>query len=232
MSQRPSEPLLTFLRESIRQKNLTTAELAAKLNLDRQELKRRLAGVAPLTVDDLIQLADALGINPAQLAGVSAEDAEEEAPKQNRPRLSVVSANAPADDEEDVAAGWVPDPLGNLSLQTLRLGFALGLDMFLVFDAKFLEESGVPKSVLQRFPEKLPIQLDARYHKHNRPQFQEDGFECRLSFDAVYTCFFPWSAFRQISFNMPAEDAVPKPTPEPSKPEPPKGGPPFLRVVK
>lgn len=207
MAGRPSDPLLAFLRDSMRRKRVNTAMLAERVGVDRGELKQRLAGAADLTVDEFIRIADALQIGPAQLG---------------------VAGTAPtAPPTGEVANEWEPDPTGKIARQVLRLGFALGIDLFVVFDTRGLESSGVPPAVLARFPEQLPIKLDAKYHVHNRPRFLDDAFECMLSFDALYTCTFPWSAFRQVTFHLPQDDGeAPPPSSEPSRP----GG--HLRVVK
>lgn len=216
---RPSEPLLTFLRDTVRRKGYSTAELAERTGIERAALKRRLGGSEPLTVDDLVLLSQALELSPAEI-GLGGQEAPEVHPL---PGANLVAA---------------PDPLGNLGEQVLRLGFALGVDLFLVLDSKRLGESGVPKTVLGRFPDSLPIRLEAKYHRHNKPRFEADHFECVLSFDALYTCTFPWTAFRQVTFTLPEEAPAP-PAPPPPEPEPPPrddgtapGRAPFLRVVK
>lgn len=215
---RPSEPLLTFLRDTVRRKGLSTAELADRTGIERGALKRRLGGSEPLTVDDLVLLSQALELSPTELGLGAGADVEVHA----LPHANLVPA---------------PDPLGNLAEQVLRLGFTLGVDLFLVLDSKRLGSSGVPKAVLGRFPDSLPIRLEAKYHRHNKPRFEAEFFECVLSFDALYTCAFPWAAFKQVTFTLP-EDA-PAPAPPPPEPEPPPKDDaptptraPFLRVVK
>lgn len=159
-----------------------------------------------MTVDDFVQLSQALDLSAADL-GISqvptvVEDATPESP-----------------------GTASPDPLGNLPAQILRLGFTLGVDLFLQLDSTQLAGSGVPRPVLARFPEILPLRLEARYHRHNRPRFEADHFECVLSFDALYTCTFPWSSFRAIRFDLPEAEAVePEPPPPPARPT--------LRVIK
>lgn len=219
MNGRPSEPLLTFLRDTIRRKGYSTAELAERCGIERGALKRRLGGAEPLTVDDLVVLSNALELTPGEVGmGASAPEAE----VLPLPGNNLVPA---------------PDPLGNLAEQVMRLGFSLGVDLFVVFDSKQLGQSGVPKTVLTRFSDSLPIRLEAKYHRHNKPAFEADHFECTLSFDALYTCSFPWTAFKQVTFTMPTEAPAPAPTPpEPPAPEPEPPGreprAPFLRVVK
>ncbi|MFZ5479362.1 MAG: hypothetical protein ACOZNI_21540 [Myxococcota bacterium] len=209
MANRPSEPLLAFLRDQIRRKGFTTAQLAERLKVDRSALKQQLAGNEPLTVDDFVSITQALALTPAEL-GLAADAAP---------------AAPPPDDAPPHAA---PDPLGNLPRQVLELGFALGIDLFLQLDAKQLADSGVPGVVLGRFTDELPISLPAKFHRHNKPQFLDDRFEVVLSFDRLYTCSFPWPAFRRVVFQLPEEAAAPPPAPTPPKPS----GAPFLRVVK
>lgn len=221
MPERPSEPLLLILRDFIRRRGLNTAEVALKLGIDRSALRRRLAGEEPLTVDDLMTLGKLLDLRPEELAGFPMPA---EAPPSGSPRLALVDAgDAPAEDE------WSPDPMGNLTMQALKYGFALGIDMFVIFDTAELEDSGVPPSVMDQFKERVPIDLPAKYHRHNRPKFEEDGFECVLSFDRLYTCFFPWTAFVQLQFKLPRD--VPKAKAPPPPPPPGRPGS-HLRVVK
>ena len=95
---------------------------------------------------------------------------------------------------------WKPNPVGTHSRQVLQLGFALGCNLFFTVGTKGLHDSGVPESVLKQYGATLPIRLDADFFHHYKPQYFDDGLEIRLSFDAVYTCFFPWHAFEQITF--------------------------------
>lgn len=207
----PSEPLLALLRDVIRKKRLTTAELADKLQVDRAMLKHQLAGKEPLTVDDFIRLSTALELTPQQL-GVA--DLPE-------PPLTLAAVGEAPEPGREPG----PDPLGNLPRQVLELGFALGIDLFLLLDTAQLGDSRVPPPVRARFPDSLPIRLEAKFHRHNKPRFLDDAFECTLSFDALYTCTFPWTAFRQVTFNLPTEQ-------EREAPQPPKPAGPHLRLVK
>jgi hypothetical protein len=211
VAHRPSEPLLVFLRDQIRRKGVTTAQLAERLKTERSLLKQQLAGTEPLTVDDFVQITQALALTPAEL-GLATD---------------VVPAPPP---KEDVPPRGEPDPLGNLPRQVVEMGFALGIDLFLQLDAKQLGDSGVPSNVLTRFAEELPISLPAKFHRHNKARFLDDQLEVVLSFDRLYTCTFPWTAFRRVVFQLPEEAAAPPPppTPPPAKPS----GAPFLRVVK
>lgn len=241
MPARPSEPLLVFLRDAIRRKGLSTVVLAEKLGRNRSELKRALSGSEPMTLDDLVVLSQALELTAAELGiGGASPPAEmpEVVPLRGGVRAadeedsSVVRPFGVAEDDEvedtppvDDVAG--PDPLGNLAKQTLQFGYALGVDIFVVFDAKQLGESGVPVPVLKRFPEQFPVKFEARVHRLQRPVFGEDAFEVLLSFDRLYPCVFPWTAFRQVTFTLPEEAPEPAPTP---KPDPATR--PTLRVVK
>ncbi len=217
---RPSDPLLGFLRDEVRRRALTTQALSEATGIDRSILKRRLAGTEAMTVDDLVLLSDALGFGKdgIGLAGT----APFSAPTEQRPPLTI---DTPDDDSDDDDA---PDPEGNLPKQVVGLAFALGIDVMLMLDSTQLGDSGVPAAVLGRFKEHLPIRLEARLHRHYKPRFGDDAFECVLSFDRLYTCTFPWTAFRQVHFVLPVEAPVVAPPPEPPKP----AGKPFLRVIK
>jgi transcriptional regulator with XRE-family HTH domain len=48
-------------------RRLTQAELAARVGHDQTWLSKRLAGKVPMTVEDMLDLADALGIRAADL---------------------------------------------------------------------------------------------------------------------------------------------------------------------
>ena len=72
-----------------------------------------------------------------------------------------------------------------------------------------------PKAVLQKYPERLPIRLEAEYHRHHDPRFLVEGLAIKLSFDALYDCVLPWSAFQQITlFPLPPDPPEPEPEEE------------------
>lgn len=211
----------------MRDRQETTATLAHATGLDRTQLRRRLAGEDDLSVDDFIKVARALELSPKELGIADAADGGENsnaAPAPTRARglaLATVGGDDPSMEEDHT-----PDPTGNLPMQVLRLGFLLGIDLFVEIEAAQAQGSGVPAAVLTRFKDTLPIRLESKWHKHNRPQYLDDGFRCTLSFDALYTCTFPWSAIRRVSFQLPEE----APEAAPSPPAKPAGG--HLRVVK
>ncbi len=224
MAPRPSEPLLNLLREMARKQGLNTAALAAKAEISRACLKHVLAGTEPLTVDELIVLSQALEISPGDMAGLPAEltgpgeDADAPGPaavpmRRGGAALATVDEGPPP---------IHPDPYGNHAEQLLSLGFALGCDIHLVLDSAQLVGTGVPAATLERFSERLPLHLEAAYHRHHDPRFLPEGLKLTLSFDALYTCVLPWGAFQQITlFPMPPEPpAAPEPEPEPPAPEP------------
>jgi lambda repressor-like predicted transcriptional regulator len=194
---RPSAPLLKLILEAARKKGWNTATLATSAGIDRSRLKVVLSGREPLTVDELILLSNAMELAPADLVGLETPE--------DKPRLAPLSAPTHSP----------PDPFGNHAEQALRLGFALGCDIFLTLTTDMLDGSGVPISVIKRFAPTLPIRLESAYHRHNDPQYFPQGVQLRLSFDAIYTCLFPWSAIQQITF-YPA----PPPEPEPDSEEP------------
>ena len=195
MATRPSAPLLKLILEAARKKGWNTATLATAAGLDRSRLKQVLAGREPLLVDELILLSNAMELEPADLVGLEVP----EAPPQLAP------AQPPAHS--------APDPFGNHAEQALRLGFALGCDIFFTTPTDMLEESGVPIAVIKRFAPTLPIRLESAYHRHNDPQYFPQGIQLRLSFDSIYTCLFPWAAIQQITL-YPAPPPEPEPEPE------------------
>ncbi len=226
MSQRPSEAMIRLLREMMQKKAVNTASLARQTGIDRARLKHLLAGTETLTVDDFVTLAQGLGLSPQDM-GLPMGVAQEEEP--DEPEVPVLRA---VSRRERPVQTFEPDPYGNHTEQAMRLGFALGCDMFFITDAKLLGESGIPRSVLARYPEHLPIRLDAAYHKHNDPQFLPTGLQINLSFDSLCTCTFPWAAFKQVTFfPLPPSDT---PTEEPEeeeekKPTPRRG---HLRLIE
>lgn len=249
---RPSDVIVDMLRTWVRKRGLTTAQLAERTGLERSRVKQVLSGSASMDVDEFLLLTQALDVGPEELglAGMASPAGDVAPPARPAgPRLVVASSGTagaerpggvvPLQTPPMAGIAEVPDALGNLPRQVLQLGFALGIDLFVLLDARQLGASNVPPSVLQRFPDTLPIKLEARYHAHNRPRYRDDTLELVLSFDALYTCVFPWTAFREVRFLLPEEPLrLPSPTPttdapSPPEPEPPRpGGGPFLRVVK
>jgi transcriptional regulator with XRE-family HTH domain len=218
MASRPSEPLLNLLRTVAQKKGLNTAALARATGIDRAHLKHVLAGSVPLTVDELVQIAEVLEINAGDVAGLPAAEAatddddsgkglEAIRPRRGGAALATIDDSGPE----------MPtlDPYGNHAEQVLKLGFALGVDVYLVLSTSELGESSVPKAVLQKYPERLPLRLEAAFHIHHDPRFLVEGMAIKLSFDALYDCVLPWSAFQQITlFPLPPE---PAPAPEPEE---------------
>jgi hypothetical protein len=177
-----------------------------------------------MTLDEFMQVTRALDVKPSDLG------------------LDGVSEDAPVQDDEPASPdalvagpGVIPvhlEPLGNHPRQLFEVGFALGCDFLFLARADALSGSGVPASVLDAYAGRdLPIKLDAAYHVHNKPTYEEGGISLVLSFDALYTCRFPWSAIRQIVFfpAPPLESSSEEEEDEPPEPPP---GPPRLRLVR
>lgn len=206
--------MLALLRKVAAERKMNTAALARAAGLDRSHLKHVLAGTTPLTVDELIALSQALEIGPEQL-GLAAEEPPP------APQVTPISRGSLArvvrDDEDEDPIRQVADPLGNHAEQVIRLGLALGCDLHLVLDTAQARESGVPASVLGQFPERLPLRLDAAFHRHHDLRFLPQGVQMTLSFDALYTCVFPWSAILQVTI-FPLAPSAPPPEPPPEEP--------------
>lgn len=215
MPSRPSQPVLDLIRRVARQKGMNTAALARKAELSRGHLKHVLAGSEPMTVDEFIVLTQALELDVAAMAGVQELLPEEpEATQEESEGVELRSV-----DPKSSAGGLNVDPYGNHAEQSLQLGFGLGTDMFLSLQTSGLSESGVPQHVLKRYPEELAIRLDAAYHRHYDPRFLPEGLQITLSFDQLYTCMLPWSAFLRVTiFPLPPE--TPPEEPPDSEPEP------------
>lgn len=215
MASRPSEPLLHLLRTVAQQQGLNTAALARAAGIERARLKHVLTGSKPLTVDELLSLADVLELSTTDLAGLPGAAPVPE----SEPGPALVSARrgnaalATVDDHGPELPEL--DPYGNHAEQILKLGFALGIDIYVLLDSEHLLGSGVPAATLQQYPEQLPLRLDAAYHHHHDPRFLVDGIAVKLSFDALYDCEISWKAFRQVTlFPLPPEP----PEEEPSEP--------------
>jgi hypothetical protein len=209
---KPSGPILAWLRTQLKAKGLNVAALANKTNSKRKDVRKVLEGREPLTVDQLMTWTQALELSLEELVAVPIPDPDAEAP-----------APRPADEDD---SRFVVDPFGMQAEQALRFAFAAGTDFSFVCDTAQLADSGVPESVLSRFPQHLLIQLDSAYHAHNNPRYDERGVSLTLSFDTLYECSFPWSALVEVRLRLEAPDALP---PEEKDEEP--AGRPTLRLV-
>jgi hypothetical protein len=206
-----------------------------------------LAEREPLTVDLFFALVEALELSPlelgipADLAGFGLDGDEASGDPEVSPAPEPPAAEQPSGPgprlalagEQEEPDPVLVDPDGPQAAELLRLGFALGIDMTFGCATDEVRHSGVPDSVLARFPELLPIRLDAAYHHANRAQYLEEGLQLRLSFDRVRTCLFPWAAIRHVTLfpEPPLEPEEPDALEEPElEPEP--GGGPALRLVK
>ena len=226
-----SATLLATVREGIKRRGLNTAALATRLRQDRPLVRSVLAGRTPLTVDLLFAMIEALELTPEELGlppGTVAARLAMEAPAEPAAEPAVAAGPRVAPAEEEPAP-FAPDEDAPQAREVLRLGFALGIDMQLVCVTSRLSSSGLPEEVLKRFPDLVPLKLDAAYHFANRARYLDEGIELRLSFDRVRTCLLPWAAIRQITL-LPEPPEQTQEEPEPSAPEP--GGGPVLRLVR
>ncbi len=194
---RPSDPLLAWLRKHLDRKGWNTARVAEAAGLDRGRVRKLLAGSEPMLVDELLAISRSLELSPADMAGLDMPEIPDGPVAVHG--AEALSLHLAEDDAED--PGPRVDPWGNQPEQLVRVAFMLGCDFFLLLDASQLQGSGVPQSVLTQYRGKdLPIKLDAAYHPYNTPQYDPLGLSIRLSFDALYECRFPWSAFKQVIF--------------------------------
>ncbi|MBN2800499.1 MAG: helix-turn-helix domain-containing protein [Deltaproteobacteria bacterium] len=207
----PSAPLLELLRRLVRERGLNTASLAERAEIPRRHLRKLMDGSEPMLVDELLRLSQALDLQPDEL-GIGAHEEDGPAP------LGVVP-DLPAE-------GVLVQQWDNQPERLLQVAFELGCDFMFTASVEQLQDSGVPRSVLRAYEgRELPIRLEAAYHAYNEPSYDQHGVTLTLSFDAIYTCEFPWSSIRQVIFFPEA--------PAPKEPEedvePPKG--PVLRLV-
>ncbi len=194
MAKRPSEPVLGWLRNALKTRGLNTAALAKQVGEKRSTVRNVLAGQEPLTVDQMMTWTQAMELSLEDMMGIAEADLPEPVER------------SPVPDDQPVLL----DPYGVQAEQAFRLAFGLGVDFSFVADSSQLQDSGVPEDVLARFPERLTLRLDAAYHRHNKPSFDDHGVTLVLSFDALCTVTLPWSALLQVAF-----DLVPPPPSDP-----------------
>jgi len=235
MTPSPSEAILRWFRDTLKAKDMNTAALANKVGAKRASVRNVLAGREPLTVDQLVLWGQALELKLEDLVGVDMPELPEE------PEASEEV------DAEDIAGAMGPtllraapeepsdkyevDPYGLQGEQAVRFAFAMGVDFAFVVDSSQLADSGVPEATVKANPKRLLIKLDAAFHRHNAPEFTDDELIVVLSFDALYTCTFPWSAVVQVVYFIEPPPPTTKKRDDP--PEPPEnGGRPMLRLVK
>lgn len=200
---RPSEPLLRWLRHQIDARGENTASLAARLGRPRADLRRVLTGSEPLTVDDLVRITEALGV---ELADMGQPDPA---------RLEAAAAAVEELEQADEAAHWDNQPRA-----LFQVGFSRGIDFLFLAAADELGDWGGPDAVRDAHRGRdLAIQLDSQYHKYMKPRLEDDGLHIWLSFDTLYECHFPWSSVRRVVFT-PLAPTPGAPPPEPEAPEP------------
>jgi transcriptional regulator with XRE-family HTH domain len=196
---RPSDPVLKWLRSLIQERGMNSAQVAEKCGLERQRVRRILKGSEPMLLDEMMRISDALEIQPTDM-GLAAD-------------LEVPEPPADAEGEgedEDEDDGPIVDPYGNQPEQLFRVAFGLGCDFFFLVEADVLQDSGVPEHILAQYSgRELPIKLDAAYHQYNDPRYAADAVTLTLSFDQLYECTFPWSSVRQVIFFPAAPDSTP-----------------------
>ena len=212
MPSTPTEAMLKSLRDALAVKGLNSAALAKLIGEERKSLRRALGGQVPLTLETFIKVVNALGLAPEALPWKQAS----------------LPSEPPLQSAQEDSIGL--DPFGIQGEQAFRLGFALGVDFLFVADTSLLQESGIPQSVLEQWPEEIVLKLDAAYHRHNAPHFSPEGVGLNLSFDTLYNCFLPWASIQKVVFHLEAPEPAVSPEPEPQSESSPRG--PGLRLVK
>lgn len=203
---RPSDPLLSWLRNLINERGLNTAAIATRADLPRARMRKLLAGGEPMLVDELLKISEALELSPADMGVPVDQLPDEDESEEAAPGLAVA--------EPDEQAGPDVDPWGNHHQQLFEIAFALGCDFGFTAKPDMLGDSGVPQAVLDQHSGRMMlIQLEAAYHNYNDPRYDESGVTITLSFDALYTCRFPWTAIHQVLFTpTPFDEAGGDPT--------------------
>ena len=214
---RPSEPVLRWLRDEIRRRGVFDATIAAKAGLEPARFRRLLAGEMPMTLDELVAVATVLDVSLEDLLDATQID---DAPEPSEDLPYDPPDPVPAAETDD---GLSLDPEGNHPRQLFEVAFALQCDFLFLAHTGQLDASGLPKDALGRYAgREIPIKLDAMYHGHNQPRYEDDAITLTLSFDTLYECRFPWTSIRQVVFfPKPVEPKVSPPPPETNpKPRP------------
>lgn len=184
--------LLNIIQQGMKKKKFNTAALASTIEMDRKDLKRILTGQKEISIRDFMRMSIALNLDASLLEEYNTPEKD----SLTSEKVELLSSL----EEEPEPTQWAPDSLGNHTRQLVTYGFALGCNMMLLCDVNKLQKSNVPQEVLEQFRPYIPIQLEAEYHPYNKPQYFDEGLELRLSFDALYTCFFPWNSINQVVF--------------------------------
>ena len=193
---RPSDPLLRWLRDMLDKRDLTVGALSTRTGIGRSRLRKVLSGGESMNVDELLTISQALELDPSELGLGTPEGSE----------VPGSESLALADERpvEETRSSPQVDPWGNHARQLLEVAFGLGCDFFFFSDVTQLTDSGIPAAVLKKYDGgRLPLKLDAAYHEYNRPRYSETHLTLDLSFDAVYTCHFPWDSIKQVVFYPP-----------------------------
>jgi len=185
---RPSEPLLQWLRDILQKRGMNAAQVAQESGIKRSRVRRILSGTEPMTVDELLQISEALSLSPADM-GMPVELPDEP--------MEEAIVDPDPEDFTPVVNPWL-----NHHKQLFQIAFALGCNFAFTVRIDSLVDSGVPQSILdgQRGPE-LMIQLDAAFHTYNNPIYGSDHLVLTLSFDAIYDCSFPWNGIERVFFS-------------------------------
>lgn len=206
---RPSEPLLTWLRELSTTRGLNTAAIASRAKLPRGRVRKVLSGAADMTVDELLAISQALEVSPADM-GLGQSEGQDNVPTEiDEPEPAGADTLIDLLPEEPDRALYL-DPFGNHRHQVFAVLVELGCDFSFLCQTKDLEDSGIPAAVLEQHAGRpMLITLDAAYHRYNNPRYDDDAVTLTLSFDALYECRFPWTAITEIIAAPTSGDAAP-----------------------
>ena len=200
MSDSISEQLLAIIRNALLKKKMNTAALAELTGYSRKDIKKILSGKTPLLVEDFANIAQALELEQDLLPTSASSQNEVSLEDIQEPPIQAI--------REEQEVDYTPQPLENHAQQMLLFGFGLGVDILLMLDGDQLEGSNIPNHILDRFPSKFPVRLDALYHDKMKLRTYELAFEILLSFDGLYECIIPWSAVEQVVL-FPIQDDEP-----------------------
>ena len=193
MSEDVTEKIRSLLVQLMQKKSISTTQMAQQLGMERKKLKRILGGREVMSVDILLQISEKLDLKPEDLSGIE----EMSASKSNTTHKTNRKQGL-----QDIASSRSKEKLWeqNQARALIEIGFEQALFFTFLAHTDQLKDSGLPDYILQKFARHVPIQLDPLYHVHNKPDFQRKGLLLTLSFDALYTCFFPWESIVQVVF--------------------------------
>ena len=73
---RPSDPILKWFRDMMNERGINVASLANSTNLPKADVRKALSGQSDMTLDQLIQFSEALGLSQEELVALDLRSAQ------------------------------------------------------------------------------------------------------------------------------------------------------------